>query len=71
MCLCRSVLEYLQGVKAQVGSPAAGGAGQLRPTEVQLPSGCVEEVDANYKGDLLSGVIASQQSGDACCQRCK
>ena len=64
------MLAYLQGVQSQAGSPAPGSSG-LRPTEVQLPSGCVQEVDANYKGDLLSGVIASQQSGDTCCQRCK
>ena len=74
-CACvraRRVLSYLQGIQAQVsnGSSAAVGSG-LRPTEVLLSSGCIEEIDANYKGDLLSGVLSNVASGDACCQQCR
>ena len=45
--------------------------GGLRPTEVRLPSGCIEEIDANYKGDLLTDILPNTTSGDMCCQACR
>lgn len=45
--------------------------GGLRPTEVRLPAGCIQETDANYKGDAVSGVLNGTMSGDACCQHCR
>jgi hypothetical protein len=68
----RRLLSYLQGIQAQVSNGSAGAVGGgLRPTEVLLGSGCIEEIDANYKGDLLSGVLANTASGDVCCKQCR
>ena len=43
----------------------------LRPFEVRLPSGCIQETDANYRGDLVSGVLNNTMDGDQCCQLCR
>ncbi|BDA50525.1 hypothetical protein COCOBI_16-2010 [Coccomyxa sp. Obi] len=44
---------------------------QLPSGQQQGASGCIQEIDANYKGDLLSDVLTGVQSADACCQACK
>ena len=54
----------------QLANSTAVGDG-LRPFEVRLPSGCIEETDANYKGDLVSGVLNNTMDGDQCCQLCR
>ena len=69
---CCRVLAYLQVIQGEVSnSSSAAVGGGLRPTEVTLNAGCIEEVDANYKGDLLSGVLSSVKSGDDCCAKCR
>jgi len=67
---CCRTLAYLQTVQAQLANSSNVGTG-LRPTEVHLPSGCIQETDANYKGDLVGGVISNTMDGDACCQLCR
>ena len=67
---CCRVLDYLNDIQGKLKNPSGVGSG-LRPSEVRLPSGCIEEIDANYKGDLVSGVLTSVQSGDTCCQKCQ
>ena len=66
---CRT-LAYLKAVQAQLVNATAVGNG-LRPFEVRLPSGCIQETDANYKGDLVSGVLNNTMDGDQCCQLCR
>ena len=63
---------YLQGIQGQLNdSSGAAVGGGLRPTEVNLSAGCVEEIDANYKGALLSDVLSNVKSGDDCCAQCR
>ena len=38
---------------------------------MRLPSGCIQETDANYRGDLVSGVLNNTRDGDQCCQLCR
>lgn len=68
-CLCRT-LEYLQTAQAELVNSTDVNNG-LRPFEVRLPSGCIQETDANFKGDLVSGVLNNTMDGDQCCQRCR
>jgi hypothetical protein len=68
--MCCSTWDYLKAVREQL-SNSSDIKGGLRPTEVRLPSGCIEEIDANYKGELLSDVLPNTTSGDACCQSCR
>ena len=67
---CRT-LVYLQDVAAERRNSNSLGKTPLLPTEQRTAAGCVTELDANYKGDLLSPVIPSTPSVDACCQLCK
>lgn len=66
---CRT-LAYLKAAQAQLVNATAVGNG-LRPFEVRLPSGCIQETDANYRGDLVSGVLNNTMDGDRCCQLCR
>ncbi len=68
--LCRRTLAYLQVAQAQLLNATAINGG-LRPTEVRLPSGCIQEEDANYKGELVSPVLDNTMDGDRCCQMCR
>ena len=68
-CPCRT-LAYLKAAQAQLVNATAVGNG-LRPFEVRLPSGCIQETDANYRGDLVSGVLNNTMDGDQCCQLCR
>ncbi|CAK0786944.1 hypothetical protein CVIRNUC_010158 [Coccomyxa viridis] len=63
-------LAYLKAAQAQLVNATAVGNG-LRPFEVRLPSGCIQETDANYRGDLVSGVLNNTMDGDRCCQLCR
>ena len=63
-------MAYLKAVQAQLVNATAVGNG-LRPFEVRLPSGCIQETDANYRGDLVSGVLNNTMDGDQCCQLCR
>ncbi|CAL8464922.1 g4457 [Coccomyxa elongata] len=64
----QNALSYLQSIQAEVSGSPAGSP----PSGQQLaPSGCIQESDANYKGDLLSDVLMGVQTADACCQACK
>ena len=67
--LCRT-LAYLQTAQAELLNSTAVSSG-LRPFEVRLPSGCIQETDANFKGDLVSGVLNNTRDGDQCCQQCR
>ena len=69
MLPCRT-LAYLKAAQAQLVNATAVGNG-LRPFEVRLPSGCIQETDANYKGDLVSGVLNNTMDGYQCCQLCR
>ena len=66
---CRT-LAYLQAAQAQLLN-ATNIDGGLRPTEVRLPLGCIQEEDANYKGTLVSPVLNNTRDGDQCCQICR
>lgn len=68
--LCCRTLAYLQAAQAQLLN-ATNINGGLRPTEVRLPSGCIQEEDANYKGTLVSPVLNNTMDGDQCCQMCR
>ena len=68
--LCYRTLAYLQAAQAQLLN-ATNIDGGLRPTEVRLPSGCIQEEDANYKGNLVSPVLNNTMDGDQCCQMCR
>ena len=48
-CVACSTLEYLQHVATQLPDATAQ-AGGLRPTELRAPSGCIAELNTNYKG---------------------
>lgn len=48
-CVACSTLEYLQYVATQLPNATAQ-AGGLRPTELRAPSGCIAELNTNYKG---------------------
>ena len=68
---CRAV-QYLKNVQKNVSSLDNVNSG-LKPTEIPLPSGCIEEIDANYEGDNVSGIIldGTQLTADDCCMKCK
>lgn len=66
---CRT-LAYLQMAQAALMNATAVSSG-LRPFEVRLPSGCIQETDANFKGDLVTGVLNNTMDGDRCCQLCR
>lgn len=68
--MCARTWTYLLSVKDAV-SNSSNVSGGLRPTEIRLRSGCIEEIEANYKGDLVSDVLASIPGGDECCQACR
>ena len=65
-------MEYLQFVQKNISSLKNVNGG-LKPTEVPLPSGCIEELDANYEGENVSGIITdgSSLTADDCCLKCK
>ncbi len=48
-CVVCSTLEYLQYVATQLPNATAQ-TGGLRPTELRAPSGCIAELNTNYKG---------------------
>lgn len=66
---CRT-LAYLQAAQKELLNSTDVSNG-LRPFEVRLPSGCIQETDANFKGDLVSGVLNNTKDGDQCCQQCR
>ena len=67
-----SAVEYLQFVQKNISQTKNVNSG-LTPTEVPLPSGCIEEIDANYVGDNVSDVITNGTfiTADDCCQKCR
>ena len=67
-----SALQYLQDVQKNVSQTKNVDNG-LKPTEILLPSGCIEEIDANYEGTDVSGIITNgtQLTADDCCQLCQ
>ena len=71
-CLSCSAVQYLQAVAKNVSSLQNVNNG-LKPTEVSLPSGCIEEIDANYEGDTVSDILTDPAglTADDCCLKCK
>lgn len=67
-----SAVQYLQAVAKNVSSLQNVNNG-LKPTEVSLPSGCIEEIDANYEGDTVSDILTDPAglTADDCCLKCK
>ncbi|CAL8464903.1 g4438 [Coccomyxa elongata] len=61
---------YLLGVRDAVSNSSLVSNG-LRPTEVRLQSGCIEEIEANYQGDLISNVLPNTAGSNQCCQACR
>ena len=69
VAFCRT-LAYLQTAQAMLLNATNVSSG-LRPFEVRLPAGCIQETDANFEGDLVSGVLNNTMEGDQCCQLCR
>ena len=67
---CARTWRYLQSIQEEI-SNSSNVSGGLRPTEIRLRSGCIEEIEANYKGDAVSDILPNISGGDECCQNCR
>ena len=65
---------HLQAAQVNVSNPSLINGG-VKPTELRLPSGCIQELDSNYMGTTVSGILTAaagtSQTVDTCCQKCK
>jgi len=75
---CQSAIPQLQGVSDYLNSilstnlsDSASLDGGLRPTELQLPGGCISESSVNYEGTVLQSIRNNKTSQGDCCAACE
>ena len=69
-----SLVSFLQAAQQNVSNPSTINNG-TKPTELYLPTNCILEQDANYKGSSVSGILTpasgSTQTANDCCKKCR
>lgn len=65
-----SAFDYLQYVQNNISTIKNS---SLPANEVQLVSGCIEELQANYEGSDVSDIITNGTfiTSDVCCRKCR
>lgn len=73
-CWVCSLVNFLEAAQRNISNPSTINNG-TKPTELWLPSNCIQELDANYEGTAESGILQpaanSTQTVDDCCALCK
>ena len=69
-----SLVNFLQTAQRNISNPSTINNG-TKPTELWLPSNCIQELDANFEGTSVSGILLpaanSTQNVDDCCALCR
>ena len=69
-----SLVNFLQTAQRNISNPSTINNG-TKPTELWLPSNCIQELDANFEGTSVSDILLpaanSTQNVDDCCALCR